>query len=533
MNRFDALVAAGIPSLSAAEMAELEGLIAQIAVEDSDDTDPATLDRLVAAADAAEALRAEAQARAVKADAARQRVRGESGETVTAAAPPKRVPLRDVRQTPRPDRDAPVTGPEHGVRASLVASADVGDPGEVSDLNRVAELFNSKIRHVAGIRSGEGGQHVVLQSRWKQPYSVSGNDPEKNAAALTAAATALTASGGICGPAGVDYAVPVWANVARPVRDALPAVEAPRGALTYTVPPVYSLATYGAGVSIWTEANDRNPGAAGTGAGGTGTGPVTKPVLTIDCDQTVTTTVEAITQAIQIGNFRGRFSPEGVQAALTYLEQAWASTAESELLRQMRAAAKHVSYTAQFGIARDALVALDRITAYVRDRYRLSDSVVLRVVMKSWVKNAIRADLAKAAFPMATGDPSVISLAVTDAQIAAWFAVRNVVPVWTLDDDTNDQSFAVQGAGTPGSPVALVGYPATTRMLVYPEGTYQFLDGGELNLGVVRDSALNAVNQYQVFAETFEAVAFRGFEAIDFKASFVVNGASAGTSTPA
>jgi hypothetical protein len=36
-----------------------------------------------------------------------------------------------------------------------------------------------------------------------------------------------------------------------------------------------------------------------------------------------------------------------------------------------------------------------------------------------------------------------------------------------------------------------------------------------------------------VFSESFEAIATRGFEAIDFKASFVVNGASAGTVTPA
>ena len=81
--------------------------------------------------------------------------------------------------------------------------------------------------------------------------------------------------------------------------------------------------------------------------------------------------------------------------------------------------------------------------------------------------------------------------------------------------------------------MALVGYPTVMRALVYPEGSFQRLGGGELNLGVVRDSALNAVNKYQVFSESFEAIATRGFEAIDFNSSFVVNGASAGTVTPA
>ena len=104
---------------------------------------------------------------------------------------------------------------------------------------------------------------------------------------------------------------------------------------------------------------------------------------------------------------------------------------------------------------------------------------------------------------------------------------------WAFDDDTGTQNFAAQGAGTASVPVALNGWPATTRMLIFPEGTFQFLDGGQLDLGVTRDSTLNAQNKMQVFAETFEAVAPRGFEALDFTAAFVPNGASAGTVAPA
>ncbi len=37
--------------------------------------------------------------------------------------------------------------------------------------------------------------------------------------------------------------------------------------------------------------------------------------------------------------------------------------------------------------------------------------------------------------------------------------------------------------------------------LLYPEGTFQFLDGGRLDLGVCRDSTLDATNDYESFVE--------------------------------
>ena len=56
-----------------------------------------------------------------------------------------------------------------------------------------------------------------------------------------------------------------------------------------------------------------------------------------------------------------------------------------------------------------------------------------------------------------------------------------------------------------------------------------FLDGGELNLGAVRDSTLNASNSFQLFQETFEAALFRGHEALQLSLKIAPTGASAGT----
>ena len=59
------------------------------------------------------------------------------------------------------------------------------------------------------------------------------------------------------------------------------------------------------------------------------------------------------------------------------------------------------------------------------------------------------------------------------------------------------------------------------------------LDGGELDLGVVRDGALNRVNDFQIFSETFEAVHMVGVEAIDGTIDVCPTGAVSGTIDPA
>ena len=64
---------------------------------------------------------------------------------------------------------------------------------------------------------------------------------------------------------------------------------------------------------------------------------------------------------------------------------------------------------------------------------------------------------------------------------------------------------------------------------LFVEGTFQFLDGGRLDLGVVRDSLLDATNDFETFTETFESIAFRGLEAYQVQQTVIPNGGSGGT----
>ena len=58
------------------------------------------------------------------------------------------------------------------------------------------------------------------------------------------------------------------------------------------------------------------------------------------------------------------------------------------------------------------------------------------------------------------------------------------------------------------------GWPATVDLLFFAPGTFVKLDGGSIDLGIVRDSTLNLTNDFQTFMETFEGVCMPGHEAV-------------------
>jgi hypothetical protein len=131
---------------------------------------------------------------------------------------------------------------------------------------------------------------------------------------------------------------------------------------------------------------------------------------------------------------------------------------------------------------------------------------------------ALRTDLAR------SQGADLEMFAVSDAEITRWFRVRNLVPTFYMDGSTGSgQVFGAQAAG------ALLPYPSTVQVYMFVEGSFLFLDGGTLDLGLVRDSTLNSTNDYQIFAETFEAVACVGVEALKLNLSICSDGTAAPT----
>jgi hypothetical protein len=72
--------------------------------------------------------------------------------------------------------------------------------------------------------------------------------------------------------------------------------------------------------------------------------------------------------------------------------------------------------------------------------------------------------------------------------------------------------------GSPGGPLSgvmqgagpVIGWPSKVRLLVYPEGTWLYLDGGTWDFGVIRDSTLVGTNDFLMFSEVAENVHYDG-----------------------
>jgi outer membrane biosynthesis protein TonB len=329
---------------------------------------------------------------------------------------------------------------------------------------------------------------------------------------------ALTAAGGICAPIAVDYTVPVFgATTVRPLRDALPRFGADRGGIRFITPP--GPATPSGSVGVWTAANDA---AAATGSN-------TKAIYRIVCAAENTVLVEAITTRLLVGNMQGRFSPELVQANTKYALAYASATAELELWKAINAASTRVSAGNVLGASRDLLEEVGRAATAVRYRFRMSPTQQLRAIFPDFVREMIRSDILREQAHDAAG---YNSLAVSDAQISAWFAARNITETFVIDTlpaaTANGITSVAQGfttqASSSGSP--LQAWPLNVAWNLFAEGSFQFLDGGSLDLGVVRDSTLDATNDYETFVESFEGVAFRGVESLQIVSTVNVTGSS-------
>lgn len=407
--------------------------------------------------------------------------------------------------------------------APITAGADIPGYTAGSNLNglrSVAEAFISRRGTLKGAdRAGDGDEIIVasVDAQYPAERRLSADNAAENMAKIQAVASpeAVTASGGLCAPLEPYYGIQVISAAHRPVRDALPKFSADRGGVRFQPPPKLSALTNSIGV--YTATDD----AKTYNADGSGGGVIFKPCLHVTCGVEQSVTVEAITRCLTFGNFGARTYPEQVEAWLALAIAAHARRAEGLLLDAIDVASTQVTAAANYSAVRSLLSQVDQAVAAYRSRNRTSPSMGLRIMLPEWSKELIRADLARG-FRGGDLDP----LSVSDAQIVSWFTERSVTPTFYVDTASGaGQTFGAQGAG------ALTAFPSTVVWYLFVEGSFVFLDGGTLDLGLVRDSTLNKTNDYQIFAETFEGVAFYGVESIKVTSTVCANGSYAPAAT--
>lgn len=445
---------------------------------------------------------------------------GDAGEAGTQAGSGERLaasaPARVTRVAARRPQATRPRAPQRDVRSTLRATANVPGTAMGADLSR-PEDFAAALGEVVNATEGYRGPrvfHKIARLGAMDASEIYGEqrtlrrdaqENERRIAAVTnfADPTILQASGGICAPPQVDYNLPTVGTDIEPFWDgALARFGADRGGIR-TFPPTMLTDVSGA-IGAWTEANDRSPAS-----------PATKPCLVMTCPDETQTLVDAITRCIKIGNFRARFFPEQIAEWQTKIAQYAARFAETRAITQVGAGSTQVSAGTVLGTTRDVLGVVDRAAAAMRSRHRLPMNFPLRVALPDWLRDNMRVDLSREQ-PGSTDE----RLAMSEAQIDAFFSIRNINVTWFIDGESG-QIFGAQGDG------ALLGWPSHVIAYMYPEGTWLGVDGGSLDLGIVRDSTLNSTNDFMIFAEVFRNTHKHGVESLRLDIDICPNGATA------
>jgi hypothetical protein len=385
---------------------------------------------------------------------------------------------------------------------AITAGADI--PGytagaQMKDSNEIAEAMASRLHGLRRVKGGDGEQHIVASITTKYPESrVLTQDTDSNVAKIKAVASpeALVASGGHSAPFEVKYDIFGLGTTDRPIRDSLPRFAADRGGIRYIVPPV--LSSYDNAVGVWTNVTDTSPGTD------------VKSSLTITAATETTVATDAVTLQLQFGNLMTRAYPELIARHNELALIQHAREAEQYLAGKLTSGSTAVTTTSLIGVARDFLVQVGRAAVAMRSRHRLSPDQKLRVIAPAWIKDAMVADLTL----NMPGDSSMNATGEIDGYLAA----RGVDITYSYDLNV----YSSQSASA-----ALNEFSDTFTWYIFAEGTFLFLDGGTLDLGIIRDSTLVGTNDYKMFVETFEGIAKIGVESLVVTSTISVNGVAA------
>lgn len=417
---------------------------------------------------------------------------------------------------------------------SITAGADIPGISAGTNFNNsleVADAFQKRLHTLRHVHGGDGEQHIVASYHQEFPENraLTQNDALTNTDRIQKVTepAAIMAAAGICLPLETSYDMNCDVGVTdRPVRDALARFGADRGGIRYFTAPTLNQTSpnFANATGFWRgDQTDPNSGTFHTYGPDrtTATSPADqKPCLELNCVEENTAYIEAITLCLTFNNLTTRTFPELVKRQNELALVAHARVAENALLAQLEAGSVQVQAQSQVvGATREILNLLDRAVASYRFKHRMNSTSPLRIVLPSWVRELIRADIV---LQMPGDGIDVFNTA--DSTIDRWFKSRNVNTTYHLDG-VGPALVDLDGAG---SGVAQ-GFelPSTLEFGLWAEGTWLFLDGGTLDLGVIRDSSLVATNQYKQFVESFEGVANVGCDSFWVTAQYEPTGAAA------
>jgi hypothetical protein len=446
---------------------------AAVSAEPEADTEE---EKAAAEAAEAEALAAEEAAQAAAAEAAAAE---EAGKELVTAAGRKRVVAKAAAKAPV--APAPTT-PSPVIRAA----ADVPGFSTGSTLKDLDDVTEGFIQRFGNFPKGKVGN---MQNRYgvalitKQRTDGLSIDNFRSVQDLVQAASvesrlpggSLTAAGGWCAPSETLYDLCTIEST-----DGLwdlPEVQVNRGGIIFTKGPSFEDFYAYAATAFQTEAEAE----AGT----------VKTCIPVECPPFEEVRLDAAYACISAGILTNAAYPELIRR---YIEGVLIAQRHAVSAR-MIAAAEAITGAAipvpdVWANALSILHTLELVAEGERERFRMSRSATLEVLLPYWVRPALRADLANRTGVELTN--------VTDAMLDSHFSNRGLRVQWLY----NYQPLDVDTAGI------ATDYPDTLETIMYPAGTFVMLTDDVIRLDAVYDSVGLSTNTYTaIFAEEGVALA--------------------------
>lgn len=431
-------------------------------------------------------------------------------------------------------RFAPAPKVPGGGAGRLAVTAAVDIPGlarndDLSNITALAEAFHKRARSMTTTRDNPQEQ-LVATIRNEFEYTVDDRTSPGQVEELFKRLVnkdqqeSLVAGGGWCAPSQIRYD---FFNVIGGVKMVdLPTFGVTRGGIRFPTSPSIAdafgggvgLAPFAAGFSnasvpwLWTETDDQ--------AAITGSAP-RKPTLRVPCPSFNERRLECYGITVTAGNLTDDAYPEATQNFLRLVYAAHQHAINTRILATMTALSSAAVTTGSYAVtgqpAYNAIISgLSLAAIDYRAKFGMNEDDVLEVVMPNWIPELIAADLAHRR--------DAEFLAVTAGQIQSWMASRGV-RVQFVDD------YQVRGANQFGNTSgAVVAWPTQVTFMMYAAGTFMLGNGLQLDLGVVRDSTLNAANDHTAaWSEECHLVAMVGHESRQYTVKFAVAGETAPT----
>jgi hypothetical protein len=494
-----------------------------------------------ATADQLEALRGRVQATQAQPDpepadepesAAEPEVAEAAPEPALVADARPKTDVRDVIKSNRPQlnvrlSDAAAVAPDPKVpdnrAADLVITAAAATSGypigqRIGDVGALAKFITQQSRSLS-VTNGNPSYTPFATIQREYPNVLGENTHPSEVERVLKELTRpdiLVAAGGWCAPSEIRYEFFDIACQERTAVIDLPTIGIDRGGVRWPTSPSLAdvfvspaaFAPFGATFNVasvpwvWTEADDI---AAVTGS-------PTKPCIRVPCADFEEARLECFGYCVTAGNLADNAFPEATANFLRLVMAAQIRAENFRYIAQMISASTNVGGIGSAGAGTTAplLGTVELAAIDYRTKYGMCDDDVLEVVLPTWARGVVRADLAKR-----TG---LAMFDVTDAMIASWFDVRSVRVQFVGE-------YQVRGSGLPGQASAITAWPTTIEFMIYAAGTFVRGDGMSLDLGVVRDSTLNATNDHTAaWTESCHLIAKFGHESRRYQVAICTDG---------